>query len=448
MQEKLATIKNLLKEKKYSELKEFLKMVNSIDISLFFDELSSENIIIIYRLLGKEEAAEVFTELDTDIKEKLIAALTDKELKAVIDELYIDDTVDIIEEMPSNVVKRILKHISPEDRNIINKLLQYPDDSAGSIMTTEFVDLKENMTVEEAQEKIKKIGLDSETVYNCYVLNLTRKIVGVVTLKQLLLSDLNEKIENIMDRDVLKVNTLADQEAVANMFDKYNEYALPVVDNEDRLVGIITIDDAIDVMQEEAEEDFEKMAAVIPNEESYLKTSAFGHIKHRIVWLLVLMLSATITGSILAKYEEAFSALPLLVSFIPMIMGTGGNSGSQTSTIIIRALATGEVELKDWLKVLFKEIRVALICGIVLFLVNGIRIYIQYKDLKLCLVLGFSLVLTIIVSKSIGCLLPMLTKKLKLDPAVVAAPIITTIIDLCSILIYFTIATHIMSLNN
>jgi len=445
MEEKVNEIKDLLHAKRFSELKEYLKDINSVDISSIFDELKGEEIIVVYRLLDKEKAAEVFTELDSDIQEKLIKVLTDKELKDVVNELYIDDAVDIIEEMPSNVVKRILKHIEPEDRKIINKLLQYPDDSAGSMMTTEFIDLKENMTVEEALAKIKKIGVDSETVYNCYVLSATRKIVGVVTLEKLLLSNLDTKISEIMDQSIIKISTTEDQENVANMFDKYDEYALPVVDKEDRLVGIITVDDALDILKEEQEEDFEKMAAMKPSEDPYLKTSVFTHIKNRIGWLLILMLSATITGTILSKYEAAFEAIPLLVSFIPMVMGTAGNSGQQTSTIVIRALATGEITLKDWLKVLWKEIRVGTIVGVVLLIVNILRIYIQYQDIQLALVLGFTLIFTVIVSKSIGCLLPILVKKLKKDPAVVAAPLLTTVIDLCAIVIYFQIATTMLT---
>ena len=444
MEEKVIEIKDLLKAKRFSELKEYLKDINSVDISSLFDELKGEEIILIYRLLEKEKAAEVFTELDSDIQEKLIGVLTDKELKDVIDELYIDDAVDLIEEMPSNVVKRILKHIGAEDRKIINKLLQYPEDSAGSMMTTEFIDLKENMTVGEALERIKKIGVDSETVYTCYVLTATRKIIGVVTLEKLLLSNLDTPISEIMDQSIIKINTLEDQENVAKMFDKYDEYALPVVDKEDRLVGIITVDDALAILKEEQEEDFEKMAAIRPSEDPYLKTSVFTHIKNRIGWLLILMLSATITGTVLAKYEAAFEALPLLVSFIPMIMGTAGNSGQQSSTIIIRALATEEVTLKDWLKVLWKEIRVGFLVGIVLLIVNLVRIYIQYKDLQLALVLGLTLVSTVIVSKAIGSMLPLLVKKIKKDPAVVAAPLLTTLIDLCAIVIYFQIATHLL----
>ena len=445
MEEQVNEIKEMLKNREFPKLKEYLKDINSVDISSLFDELKGEEIIVMYRLLEKEKAAEVFTELDSDIQEKLISVLTDKELKDVVNELYIDDTVDIIEEMPSNVVKRILKHIEPEDRQIINKLLQYPEESAGSMMTTEFIDLKENMTVEEALAKIKKIGVDSETVYTCYVTTATRKIIGVITLEKLLLSDLNTPISEIMDQSIIKIGTLEDQEEVAKMFDKYDEYALPVVDKEDRLVGIITVDDALAILKEEQEEDFERMAAIMPSDDTYFKTSVFGHIKNRIGWLLILMLSATITGTILAKYEAAFEAVPLLVSFIPMIMGTAGNSGQQASTIIIRALATEVITMKDWLKVLWKEMRVGVLVGLALLLVNLVRIMIQYKDIQLALVLGLTLIFTVIVSKSIGCLLPMLVKRIKKDPAVVAAPLITTVIDLCAIVIYFQIATTMLS---
>ena len=445
MEERVIEIKDLLRAKRFPELKSYLQDINSVDISSLFDELKGEEIILVYRLLDKEKAAEVFTELDSDIQEKMIGVLTDKELKDVVDELYFDDAVDIIEEMPSNVVKRILKHINPEDRKVINKLLQYPEESAGSMMTTEFIDLKEDMSVKEALNKIKKIGVDSETVYTCYVTTSTRKIIGVITLQTLLLANLDTKISEIMDKSIIKISTMEDQEDVAKMFDRYEEYALPVVDKEDRLVGIITVDDALAVLKEEQEEDFEKMAAIMPSDDSYFKTSVFKHIKSRIGWLLILMLSATITGTILAKYEAAFEAVPLLVTFIPMIMGTAGNSGQQSSTIIIRGMATEEVSLKDWLKVLWKEVRVGALVGIALLIVNTIRIYIQYKDIQLAAVLGITLVLTVIVSKAIGCLLPMLVKKIKKDPAVVAAPLLTTVIDLCAIIIYFQIATSMLT---
>ena len=442
----LEEVKVMLEERKFSKLKRYLEELNSADIPSLLEELNEDEVIVIYRLLNKDMAAEVFVELDSDLQQKLISYLTDKELKAVIDELFMDDTVDLIEEMPANVVKRILKSINKEDRKTINELLKYPEDSAGSIMTTEFVDLKENMLVEDAFREIKKDCVNKETIYNCYVLTLTRKIIGVIDLKTLLLADPKDKIKDLMDENVIKIYTLDDQEEVANKFDKYNEYALPVVDNEERLVGIITIDDAIDVMQEETKEDFEIMAAVTPSEDTYLKTSVFMHTKNRIIWLLVLMLSSAFTGMILTSYEEAFAAIPLLVSFIPMIMGTGGNCGSQASTLVIRGMAVEEIKLKDWFKVIWKEIRVAVIVGLALFVVNAIRIYLQYKDLKLCIVLGLTLIGTVVVAKVIGAVLPMLAKKLKQDPAIMASPFITTVVDLCSVMLYFQIATIILGL--
>ena len=439
-------VKVMLEERKFSKLKKYLEDLNSADIPCLFEELEDEQMVVVYRLLAKDVAAEAFVELDTDLQEKLIGDLTDKELKGVLDELFMDDTVDLIEEMPANVVKRLLKHINKEDRKIINELLKYPEDSAGSLMTIEFVDLKENMLVEDALKEIKKDCINKETIYHCYVLSLTRKIVGVIDLKTILLADPKDKIKDIMDENVIKINTMEDKEEVAKMFDKYDEFALPVVDNEDRLVGIITVDDAIDVMQEEAEEDFEKMAAVMPSEDTYLKTGVLTHVKNRIIWLIVLMLSSIFTGMVLTSYEAAFATLPLLVSFMPTIMGTGGNCGSQASTLVIRGMAVEEIKLKDWIKVIWKEIRVGIIVGIALFIVNVIRIYIQYKDFMLCMVLGLALIGTVIIAKVIGAILPMFAKKVKQDPAIMAAPFITTIVDLCSMLIYFQIATVLMGL--
>lgn len=437
-------ILNFIEEKKFNDLRKYLENVNSADFPSMFEELEDGQDLLVYRLLSKEQAAEVFAELDSDVQEKLINAFTDKELKNIIDELFMDDTVDLIEEMPSNVVKRILNNINKTDRKIVNELLNYPEDSAGSIMTTEFIDLKENMSVEEAFAKIKKIGLQKETVYNCYVLSIDRKIKGVIDIKELLVAERDSKLKDIMDTNVITVSTLEDQEEVAKMFDKYNMYALPVVDKEARLVGIITIDDAIDVMQEETSEDFEIMAAMTPNEESYFKTSVFKHAKNRIVWLLVLMFSAMITGSIITHYEEAFSALPILVSFIPMLMGTGGNCGSQSSTLIIRGLAMDEIKLKDYFRALWKEIRVSIVVGIILAIANGARIMIQYHDFKLALVVGLTLIGIVIIAKMLGCTLPMLAKKLKLDPAIMAAPLITTVSDTCSVLLFFQIAVAIL----
>ena len=384
--------------------------------------------------------------MEPDLQEKLINSLTDKELKNVLDELFMDDTVDLIEEMPSNVVKRILKSVSKEDRKTINELLKYPDDCAGSIMTTEFIDLKVNMTVDKAFEKIRKIGLDKETIYTCYVLDVRREVIGIITVKDLLLSDRDVLIKDIMETNVITVNTLDDKEEVVKQFDKYDVMALPVVDKENRLVGIITVDDAIDVLQEETTEDFELMAAMTPTEDSYFKTSVFSHAKNRILWLLILMLSSAITGAIITHYENAFAAIPVLVSFIPMIMGTGGNCGSQSSTLIIRGMAIDEISLKDFGKAIWKELRVSLLVGIVLAVVNGIRIMIQYNDFMLSIVLGLTLITTVVLAKLLGCILPMLAKKLKLDPAIMASPLITTIVDTCSILIYFAIAVNIMNI--
>ena len=436
----------LLETKRYGNLYQYMEKVNNQDISLLFEELSEEDMVLLFRLLPKDEAADVFSYMEPDLQEKLINCLSDKELKTVVDELFMDDTVDLIEEMPSNVVKRILKTVNKEDRETINELLKYPSDSAGSIMTTEFIDLKVNMTVEEAFKKIKKIGLNKETVYTCYVLDIRREIIGIVDIKDLLLAERDTLIKNIMETNVITVNTLDDKEEVAKQFDKYDIMALPVVDKENRLVGIVTIDDAIDVLQDENTEDFEIMAAMTPTEDSYFKTSVWKHAKNRILWLLLLMISATLTGAILTHYEEAFAAIPLLVSFIPMIMDTGGNCGSQSSTLIIRGMAMDEIKLKDFFKAVWKEIRVAILVGLVLGICNSVRVLIQYHDLKLSIVLGLTLIATVCLAKTLGCILPMLAKKLKLDPAIMAAPLITTIVDTGSILIYFSIAVSIMNI--
>lgn len=437
-------ITKLLEEKKYNVLKEKLKEINSADIPPLLEELDKESVVKLFRILPKEQAGEAFSYMEPYMKEKLIQDLTDAELKGILNELFMDDTVDLIEEMPSNVVKKILKVVNAKDRKIINELLQYPEDSAGSIMTTEFIDLKETMTVEQALQRIRDIGIDSETIYNCYVLNRNRVLLGMINIKEILISKKEQIIKDLMTTNVISVNTLEDQEDVAKLFDKYDMYALPVVDTENRLVGIITVDDAINVLQDETAEDFEKMAAMSPNEKGYFETSVFKHAKNRIVWLLVLMLSSAITGGIITNYEEAFAAVPLLVAFIPMIMGTGGNCGSQSSTLIIRGLATDEIELKDLFKALWKEFRVSIIVGVVLAIVNGIRIIIQYNDLQLAIVIGLTLIATVALSKALGCLLPMFAKKLKLDPAIMATPLITTLVDIFSILVYFQIATAIM----
>lgn len=445
-------IQQLIQEKKINELHSMLEEINSADFPSLFEELKQEEIVIIYRLLSKEKAAEVFAELDSDVQEKLINVFTDKELKTVINELFMDDTVDLIEEMPASVVKRILKNIGARDRKVINELLNYPEDSAGSIMTTEFVEFKENITVQQGFDIIKKTGLNKETVYHCYVLDKSRKLLGFVDIKEMLISDRDIKITEIMEDNPIYVLTSEDKEDVAKKFDKYNYIAMPVVDTENRLVGIVTIDDAIDVIQEENTEDFEKMAAMIPNEETYFKTGVFTHAKNRILWLLVLMISSTFTGAIIEKYQSAFAVVPVLVAFIPMIMGTGGNCGSQSSTLVIRGLALDEIKITDIFKVIWKELRVAIVVGVILALVTAIRIYFQYGSsyqgeiLHLSMVVGLTLILTAILAKLVGGILPMIAKTLKLDPAIMAAPLISTIVDMCSILIFFKCAVMIMGI--
>ena len=446
-------IVELIKDRKISALRKKLEDINSADFPSLFEELDEEDMLIIYRLLPKDKAAEVFVELDSDLQENLINMFTDKELKGVIDELFMDDTVDLIEEMPSNVVTRIVRNIKPADRRVINELLKYPEDSAGSIMTTEMVELKPNITVEQAFAIIKRTGIKKETVYICYVVDKSRKLIGTVAIKDLLISERDTLIQDILEDNVISVLTTEDQEEVAKMFDKYNFTALPVVDKEDRLVGIVTIDDAVDVMQEEATEDFEKMAAISPTEETYFKTSAFKHARNRIVWLLALMLSATFTGLIIEKFQGAIAAVPLLATFMTMISGTGGNCGAQSSTLIIRGLVLDEIKFSDIFRAIWKEFRVALIVGVILALVTGLRIFLQYHNslgldetLQLAQVVGLTLILTAIIAEFLGCVLPMLAKKLKLDPAIMASPLITTIVDLCSMLVFFSIATVVMGL--
>ena len=432
---------NLIENKKINELRIFLENINSADFPSILESLDDEKTIMVYRLLPKEQAAEVFVRLDSDDQERLINCLTDSEIKKVMDEIYMDDAADLVEEMPANVVKRILANTKSENRKIINELLKYPDDTAGTLMTTEFVDLKENMTVEDAFNSIKKTGLKKETVYNCYVLSEDRKLIGVIDIKDLLVAEKDEKIKDLMDTNVIQVNTLEDQEEISKMFDKYDCVAIPVVDKEERLVGIITIDDVIDVIQEETLEDFEKMAAITPNDDTYFKTSVFKHAKNRILWLLILMISATITGSIIASFEEAIASLPILVAFLPMLMDTGGNSGSQASTLIIRGLAMDEITTKDLFKAMWKEFRVALIVGTALATANGLRILIQYQDVKIAGVVAVTLLCTVVIAKLLGCLMPIGAKKLKLDPAIMASPLITTIVDACSVFIFLNFAS-------
>ena len=445
-------IQELVKSRRIAQLRELLESVNSADFPSLFEELDDEDMVVIFRLLPKDKASDVFVELDPDLQEKLINNFTDKELKVVVDDLFMDDTVDLIEEMPSSVVKRILKNIKASDRKIINELLKFPEDSAGSIMTTEMVELKENMTVDKAFQIIKDTGIDKETIYICYVVDNSRKLIGTVAIKDLLISERDVLIKDILEDNVISVLTTEDQETVAKMFDKYNFMAMPVVDTENRLVGIVTIDDAIDVMQDENTEDFEKMAAMTPTEDTYFKTSVFKHAKNRIVWLLFLMLSSTFTGLLLEKFQAAIAAVPLLVAFIPTIMDTGGNCGSQSSTLIIRGLALDEIKLSDLFKAVWKEIRVSFLIGAVLAVVTGLRIFLQYdgihndQSIKIAFIVGVTLMATAMIAEIMGCVLPMLAKRLKLDPAIMASPLITTVVDLCSMLVFFSIATAVMGL--
>ena len=445
-----------LEKKQYGKAKALLCEMQPADIAGLLETVKPAELTILFRLLPKELAAETFVEMDNDMQETLISAISDRELKAVVDEMYVDDAVDLVEEMPAGIVKRILRQADAEMRRDINQLLKYPEDSAGSIMTTEYVDLKKYMTVMESFARIRKIGVDKETIYTCYVTDANRQLIGLVSVKDLLLADGEAHIEEIMETNITYVHTLDDQEQAARLFDRYDLLAVPVVDGEQRLVGIITVDDAIDVLQEENTEDISKMAAVVPSEDTYLKTPVWKHAKNRFFWLLFLMLSATITGSIITRYENTFAMVPILVSFVPMLMDTGGNCGAQTSAIVIRGLALEEIRMKDYFRVLFKEIRIALLIGIPLAIVNGIRIFIMYGHdasviaqapvAKLALITGFALMGTIVLAKSIGCSLPMLAKKCKLDPALMAAPLLTTISDACTVVIFFSLAMKILQI--
>lgn len=433
----------LLDRHDYKKLKEELESVHPVDIVDAFDDLDKKERILVFRLLAKEEAAEVFTDMDSDMREDLINALTDSELEEVMEEMYVDDTVDVLEEMPANVVDRLLMVTDEDTRTKINALLQYPEDSAGSIMNIEYISLRKEMTVADAILKIRQVGINKETIYTCYVTE-KKKLIGIVDVKDLLTAGEARKIGEIMDENVLYARTLDDQEYVANMINKYGLVAIPIIDHEDCLVGIVTVDDAMLVLQDETTEDISIMAGVAPNEDSYFGTSVFQHAKNRSLWLMLMMLSATVTGEILGYYENAMAVMPVLITFIPMLMGTGGNCGSQSSTLVIRGLAVGEIEFRDIFRVIFKEIRIALIVGLLLSVVNGIRIYIMYgQNLMLALALGITMIAVVSMAKCIGCILPLAAKKLGLDPAIMAAPLITTILDTCTILVYFNIVTAI-----
>ena len=436
----------LLSEGNFKELKVLLNESNESDVAECLDELSKEDLAVVFRLLKKDEAVDIFSYMSSDTQEKLIETLSDQEVATIVSKLYIDDAADLIDELPANLVSKVLQNASPTKRKAINEILKYPEDSAGSIMTVEYVDIKSGLTVKECFDRIRRIGLNKETVYTLYVVDADRRLIGVTTVKELLMRDYDTCINDFMEDNVITVTTNEDKEEVAKMFDKYDFLALPVVDNENRLVGIVTVDDAMDVMSEENEEDFEIMAAMTPSEDDYLKESVITQYKNRIVWLLVLMLSSIITGKIITNYEVTFSAIPLLVSFIPMLMDTGGNCGSQASTMVIRALATDEIEPKDVFKVWWKEARIGVMCGVTLGLVNGIRIFIQYHDLGIAIVIACTLCLTAVLAKSLGCFLPLLAKAIHLDPAYMASPLITTITDACSLAIYFNIALMVLNI--
>lgn len=435
----------LLSSKEYKKAQSVLTQNNAIDNAKLLESLDPKDCAFAFRLIPKDEASKVFSCMSSSMQAHLVDLFTQSELKEVIDSIYMDDTVDLLEDLPANLVKRILASVDPQKRNIINKLCKYPEDSAGSIMTIEYVSLRKEMTVQEALDHIKATGIHKETIYTCYVLE-NKKLLGIVSAKSLITSNRDTKIEKLMNKNIILVQTHTDQEEVAKLFRKYDLIAMPVLDSENCFVGIVTFDDVMDVMIDETNEDISKMAAIEPNEKGYFETTVWQHAKHRIMWLLILMFSATITGSIITRYENAFQAVPLLVSFIPMLMDTGGNCGSQSSTLIIRGLALGDIKFKDLFRVIFKEFRISLIVGAILAVANGLRIFIQYQNPQIAIVVALSLAVVVILSKFIGCILPLFANKVGLDPAIMASPLITTIVDTCSILVYFNIAVHIFNI--
>lgn len=430
----------LLTDKKYLELKKVLSEYNSVDLAELLLDMEDKDLAFVFRMIDKDKAAEVFSYMDDDQRQVLLQSFTSQEIRLILDAMYTDDAVDLLEDMPANVVNHLLDQVSQDTRADINRLLKYPEDSAGSIMTVEYIDVTLQMTVQQTLDKIRTIGIHSETVYTCYVVE-KRKLCGIVTAEALLTNDGDTQVKELMEENYIFIRTTDDREDAAKLFRKYDLIAIPGLDQEGYIVGIVTFDDAIDVLTEETTEDIHKMAAIASSEESYLKTSVLEHARHRILWLLILMFSATITGAIITKYENAFTAIPLLVSFIPMLMDTGGNCGSQSSTLIIRGLAVDELHFSDFFTILWKEFRVAIVVGVVLALANGVRIFWVYKNLPTAVVVAASLVVTIVIAKLVGCILPILAKRLRMDPAIMASPLITTIVDTCSIVIYFQIAT-------
>lgn len=439
-------VQDLLLSRKYKTIRDIFNVMNAVDIASLLAELNDKDLAYAFRLIPKDKAADTFSRMSDSMRTYLINIFTDRELRELLADLYLDDTVDLLEDLPASMVTRILDQVPAEDRRTINMLLNYPEDSAGSIMTTEYVSLRRDYTVSQAMAHIKEVGIHKETIYTCYVLE-QRKLVGIVSAKDLMTSDDAVTMEELMETEIITVQTLTDQEEVARLFSKYDLLAVPVLDSDGYMVGIVTIDDAVDVLEDEATEDIAKMAAIHPDgDDSYFDVSVWRHARSRIPWLLILMLTATITGAIISRYESAFEAIPLLVSFIPMLMDTGGNCGSQSSTLVIRGIALDEIGFSDIFKVMFKEFRVALIVSVFLAAANTLRILLIYHNVNMAVTVGLSLIITIIVSKLIGCSLPLLAKKVRLDPAIMASPLITTIVDTCSIVIFFKIATCIFGL--
>ncbi|MDO4799277.1 MAG: magnesium transporter [Bacillota bacterium] len=434
-------LKEWIADKEFRKVKEALAEYLPVEIAELLNELNSTELVVVYRLLGKDLSADTFAYLDPDQQEHIINALKDKEVVALIEDLYFDDMIDLIEELPSNLVKKILKNTDPAERRLINQFLNYPEDTAGSIMTIEYVDLKKHMTVTEALARIKRIGIDSETVYTCYVTRADRVLEGLVSLRKLVTSEPEAIIGDLMKTDIISVKVGEDQESVASLFKKYDLGTMPVVDRENRLVGIITVDDIIDVIEKENTEDFQKMAGIQPTEESYLDGSILGMAKQRILWLLVLMLSATFTGRIIQGFEETLATVVILAAFIPMLMDTGGNAGSQSSTMVIRGIALGEISPRDTVRVIFKEIAIGAIVGAALSGINYLRIvYIEKVDPRVALVVTLTLFVTVVLAKTVGSVLPIVAKLCKADPAVMASPLITTIVDAVALVVYFQLA--------
>ena len=447
MKQNFELLEQLLQRRDFHALRAALTEENPVDIALFLETLTQEQAVLAFRTLPKELAAEVFSNLSPEQQQGVLESITDQELSAIVEELYVDDAVDMLEELPANVVKRVLQIARPETRKLINQFLNYPENSVGSIMTAEFTDLKQTMSVAEAIRHIRETGADAESIYTCYVTDASRKLEGVITIRELLLAKDSDKVSDLMETDLITAETGEDREEAVARLMKYDFLSLPVVDKEGRLVGIVTVDDSMDVLEEEATEDFEKMAAMAPSEKPYLKTGVFTLARHRIVWLLVLMISGMITGGILGQYEAAFAAMPLLVTFIPMLTDTGGNAGSQSSTLVIRGMAVGEIELKDLFRVFWKELRVSMLVGAALSTVNYVRLILTYPgQTATALTVAAALFVTVLLAKTVGGVLPMAAKFFKADPAIMAAPLITTIVDAISLVVYFNIASALLPL--